>query len=80
MHCGCVRSAHSIEAEPSAVIPMLEKLTLADGASKLTRGDIERLAKYAWYPPGVSYGMVSCFFRLAIMKLTNYMSIVEGGL
>lgn len=58
LHCGCARSAHSIEAEPSAVIPMLEQLTLGDGASKLTRADIERLAKYAWYPPGVSYGVV----------------------
>ena len=63
LHCGCPRSTHSVETEPSSVIPSLEQLTLdtqqqGPGPSKLRRSDIEMLAKYSWYPPGVSYGMV----------------------
>ena len=50
-----------MEAEPTLVIPTLEQLSLGHGPSKLTQADVERLAKYAWYPPGVSYGMVSLF-------------------
>ena len=61
LHCGCPRRAHSVETEPSSVIPSLEQLTLdlqQQGPSKLRRSDTEMLAKYSWYPPGVSYGMV----------------------
>ena len=58
LHCGCSRSSHSVESEPSSIVPLLEGLTVGTNTSKLTRADMERLAKYAWYPPGVSYGMV----------------------
>ena len=59
LHCGCGRGSHSIETEPSSIIPLIEGLTLTGESSKLSRADVDRLRKYAWYPPGLSYGMVS---------------------
>ena len=58
LHCGCARSTHNVESDPFSVIPLLEELSVGQKSSKLTRADVDRLAKYAWYPPGVSYGMV----------------------
>ena len=59
LHCGCGRSSHTIETELSSIIPLIGGLTLGDDSSKLTRADIDRLRKYAWYPPGLGHGMVS---------------------
>ena len=59
LHCSCARSSHNIETDPTSIISSLEELTLGEKPSKLTRADIDRLTKYAWYPPGISYGMVS---------------------
>ena len=44
----------------------------------LTLADAERLEKYAWYPPGVSYGMVGYIEDSMIVRKDLEIATSEG--